>query len=84
MNNQSNVSMLNLLFEAFINISRMDSTAIAEDFKELRQGLSGLSFQEADRVVDSACKLCFDHERVAFIEGIKAGVQLKTELEEWL
>lgn len=82
MRTKNKISILNLLFEAYINACEQDSAVIREDFRMLRETLEGMTPQEADRAVDAACKLCFDHERESFIEGVKAGVQLKRELDE--
>jgi hypothetical protein len=34
-----------------------------------------------DQIIYPVCKLCWDHERAGFIEGIKIGIQLASELE---
>ena len=38
--------------------------------------------REMDKIVYPVCKLCRDHERSGFVEGIKIGVRLRTELTE--
>ena len=42
--------------------------------------LKGMSLQEMDKIIYPVCKLCRDHERAGFIEGIKIGVILANEL----
>jgi hypothetical protein len=33
-----------------------------------------------DKIIYPVCKLCRDHERAGFIEGIKIGIRLAQEL----
>ena len=35
-----------------------------------------------DRIIYPVCKLCREHERSGFVEGIKLGVLLQAELTE--
>lgn len=41
-----------------------------------------MPLREMDRIVYPVCKLCRDHERAGFVEGIKIGMRLRTELTE--
>ena len=34
-----------------------------------------------DKIIYPVCKLCRDHEKAGFIEGIKVGIMLAKELE---
>lgn len=46
--------------------------------------MNGMSLREMDKIIYPVCRLCRDHERSGFVEGIKIGVRLQTELtEEW-
>jgi len=44
--------------------------------------MNGMSLRDMDKVIYPVCKLCRDHERAGFVEGIKIGIQLQTELGE--
>ena len=44
--------------------------------------MNGMELQEMDRVMYPVPKLCQDHERSGFIEGIKIGFLLQAELTE--
>ena len=52
------------------------------EFNELYQQMNGMPLREMDNIVYPVCKLCRDHERAGFVEGIKIGVRLQAELME--
>ena len=43
--------------------------------------MNGLELREMDKIIYPVCKLCRDHEKAGFIEGIKIGIQLASDLE---
>lgn len=75
-------SVLTLLYEAYSECNRLDDTQIKEDFNELYQLMNGMELRDMDRIIYPVCKLCRDHERSAFVEGIKAGIYLAEELRK--
>ena len=75
-------SVLMLLYETYAEINRMDDGTIKEDFNELYRQMNGMELREMDRIIYPVCKLCRDHERAAFTEGIKVGIRLREELAE--
>lgn len=75
-------SVLTLLYEAYAESNRMDNGTIKEDFNELYRQMNGMELREMDKIIYPVCTLCRDHERTGFIEGIKIGVLLQTELTE--
>ena len=58
-----------------------DNEQIKADFNELYRQMNGLELREMDKIIYPVCKLCRDHEKAGFIEGIKIGIQLASELE---
>ena len=44
--------------------------------------MNGMPLREMDNIVYPVCKLCRDHEKAGFIEGIRLGVLLAQELTE--
>ena len=48
----------------------------------LYQAMNGMTLQEMDRIIYPVCTLCRNHERAGFVEGIKIGVLLQSELSE--
>ena len=75
-------SVLALLYEAYSEIQRMDDTQISADFHALYEAMNGMTLQEMDRIVYPLCSLCRGHERSGFVNGVKVGIRLRSELEE--
>ena len=76
-----------LVYEGFdkdceVSVTFTDNEQIKEDFNELYRLMNGMELREMDRIIYPVCRLCRDHERSGFIEGIKVGVLLQAELTE--
>ena len=74
-------SVLTKLYECHNENSPYDNEQIKADFNELYRQMNGLELREMDKIIYPVCKLCQDHEKAGFIEGIKIGIQLASELE---
>lgn len=74
-------SVLGMLYECFNENNPYDNTQIKADFEELYWQMNGMPLREMDKIIYPACKLCRDHEKSGFIEGIKIGIQMASELE---
>ena len=75
-------SVLTLLYEAYSEIQNMDDAQITADFHNLYEAMNGMTLQEMDKIIYPLCSLCRDHERSGFVNGVKVGICLRTELEE--
>ena len=75
-------SVLTLLYEAYSECNRLDDAQIKADFNELYQIMNGMEVREMDKIIYPVCKLCRDHERSGFINGIKIGTRMRQELSE--
>lgn len=75
-------SVLTLLYEAYSEIQKMDDAQITADFHNLYEAMNEITLQEMDKIIYSLCSLCRDHERSGFVNGVKVGIRLRTELEE--
>ena len=75
-------SVLTMLYEAYAESNKMDDGTIKEDFNELYRLMNGMELREMDKIIYPVCTLCRDHQRSGFVEGVKVGIRLKTELEE--
>ena len=73
-------SVLTMLYEAYSECNRLDDAQVKDDFHELYQLMNGMDLREMDKIIYPVCKLCRDHERSGFIEGIKIGITLAQEL----
>ena len=75
-------SVLGLLYECFNKNNPYDNEQVKTGFEELYRQMNGMWLRETDQIIYPVCKLCRDHERSGFVEGIKIGVRLRTELRE--
>ena len=75
-------SVLGLLYECFSENNPYDNKEIKADFEELYRQMNGMSLREMDQIVCPVCRLCRDRERAGFVEGIKIGIRLRSELME--
>ena len=73
-------SVLTLLYESFSECNRLDDAQVKADFEELYRLMNGMALREMDQIIYPVCKLCRDHEKSGFIEGIKMGMRLYQEL----
>ena len=73
-------SVLTLVYEAYAESNRMDDGTIKKDFNELYRQMNGMELREMDRIIYPVCTLCRDHQRSGFVEGVKVGIRLRTEL----
>ena len=74
-------SILALLYEAYNELNSMDDDRIKADFHALYEAMNGMPLQEMDRIIYPVCRLCRDHQRSGFMDGIKVGFCLQKELE---
>ena len=72
--------VLTLLYEAYSECNRLDDARVKEDFNELYRLMNGMELRDMDKIIYPVCKLCRDHERSGFVEGIKIGIMLAHEL----
>lgn len=75
-------SALTMLYECHNENNPYDDEQIKADFHDLYQQMNGMPLREMDQIVYPVCKLCRDHERSGFVEGVKIGVLLQAELAE--
>ena len=75
-------SVLTMLYECHNENSPYDNEQIRTDFKELYQQMNDMPLREMDMIIYPVCKLCRDHEKAGFVEGIRLGVLLAQEVLE--
>jgi hypothetical protein len=73
-------SVLGMLYECHNENNPYDNEQIKADFNELYQQMNGMPLREMDKIIYPVCKLCRDHEKAGFVEGIKIGIHLAEEL----
>ena len=73
-------SVLEMIYECYAQLNQMDNETIRKDFDELYQTMHGHSLREIDKVIDTVCLLCRDHEKAGFVNGVRIGIRLEDEL----
>ena len=74
--------ILEMLYYHYNEFNRIDTAEIKEDFEELYRSMNGMPLREMDKIIDTVCSLCRNHEKSGFVEGIKIGIRLESELAE--
>ena len=75
-------SVLTMLYECHNENNPYDTEQIKEDFNELYQQMNGMPLREMDKIIYPVYKLCRDHERSGFVEGVRIGMKIHAELED--
>ena len=75
-------SILEMLYSHYAAFNRMDTAEIKKNFETLYHQLTGMPLRELDNIIDTVTTLCWQHEQSGFVEGIKVGLLLSTELTE--
>jgi hypothetical protein len=75
-------SVLEMLYECHNENHPYDNGQIKADFNELYQQMNGMPLREMDKIIYPVCKLCRDHERSGFVEGVRIGIFLAQEISE--
>ena len=73
-------SVLGMLYECHNENCPYDNEKIKADFNKLYQQMNGMSLRDMDKIIYPVCKLCRDHEKAGFIEGVKVGIRLNEEI----
>lgn len=75
-------SVMEFLYWHYAENNPIDNKKIRNSFAKLRQQYPHLSMQEFDPIFTTVSDLCLEHERLAYLEGLRLGVTLMTELAE--
>ncbi len=62
------------------SVNPYDNKQIKSGLNEIYQQINSMPRQEMDRIIHPVCKLCRDHEKAGFIEGIQLGITLAQEI----
>ena len=73
------VSALTMLYECYNENNPYDNEQIRSDFNDLYQQMNGMPLREMDNIVYPVCRLCRDHKKSGFWEGVKVGIRLYSE-----
>lgn len=73
-------SLLEMLYLWYVEWNPINSEQIRKDFLSLEPYWKGCSNRQVDEAFDIVSRLCQDHEQLAFLEGLRVGVRLASEL----
>ena len=73
-------TVLDLLYQAYIESHDTDPPEISNGFKELEQFLRTLPLTDNDAVFNLCYHLCIAYEHKAFTDGFRYGMQLSREI----
>ncbi|MDO5151906.1 MAG: hypothetical protein Q4D50_00900 [Eubacteriales bacterium] len=73
-------SVMEFLYWNYAENNPIDNQKIQNSFAKLRRQYPHLSLEEFDPIFTTVSGLCEEHERLAFLEGLRLGVTLMTEL----
>jgi hypothetical protein len=73
-------TVLDMLYQAYIESHDTDPPEISNGFKELEQFLRTLPLSDNDAVFNLCCRLCIAYEHKAFLDGLQYGAHLISEL----
>lgn len=75
-------SILDLIYDAYCECHGYDSDEIMACYHNLCELLAHLSYKEREQILNSISLLCKEYERNGFIEGVKIGLRLDTEINK--
>lgn len=73
-------SLLDMLYMWYVEWNPINSEQIKQDFFELESYFCGCTEKRVDDALDIITRLCWNHEHLAFLEGLRVGIRLAYEL----
>ena len=73
-------TVLDQLYQAYVESHESDPPEIGEGFKELEEFLHHLPLHDNNAVCNLCCRLCGEYEHKAFIDGVLYGAHLMKEI----
>jgi len=75
-------TILDALFWIYCESAGGDSEGVQQAYDSLHNQLQGLQLQHADAILDTVSDLCWEHDRLGFINGFRMGMRLEQELSQ--
>ena len=73
-------SLLELLYRCYTEHNPIDNAEIRAAFSSLDGMLGKLTLAENDQVFYTLCRICSETEHLAFMEGLRVGLRLESEI----
>ena len=75
-------TILDALFWAYSEAACADSQAVLQYNENLNHLLNGLPVEHANTIIDIVNDLCWEHDRLGFINGFKLGMRMEQEISQ--
>jgi len=75
-------TILDALFRAYCESAGTDNENVQQGYDALQQLLQCLPAQDVNTIIDTVNDLCWEHDRLGFINGFKIGMRLEQELSQ--
>lgn len=75
-------TILDALFWAYCETAGADNENVQQGYDTLQQHLQRLPAQDVNIIIDAVNDLCWEHDRLGFINGFKMGMRLEQELSQ--
>ena len=75
-------TVLEQLYQAYIESHESDPAEIGDGFKKLEDFLHTLPLEDNNAVFNLCCRLCSAYERKAFLDGLQYGAHLIAEIKD--
>ena len=73
-------TVLDQLYQAYAESHESNPPEISDGFKELEEFLCSLPLDDNNAVFNLCCRLCIAYERKAFVDGVRYGAYLTSQL----
>lgn len=73
---QDRNELISWLYAAYRARHPTENDSIRADYETLYEAMNGMPLAEMDKILYPLCKLCTDHERTAFCDGVRIGFKL--------
>lgn len=81
-NDTDEMSILEILFDHYFDSKKEDEPDVEIAYKAFCHSLLDVDPFQIDEIMSAAAVLCMEHERAAFIAGMKVQARLSRELSE--
>jgi len=75
-------TILDALFWAYCESAGADNENVQQGYDTLQQQLQLLPTQDVNAIINTVNDLCWEHDRLGFMNGFKMGMRLEQELSQ--
>lgn len=75
-------TILDALFWAYCENAGADSEAVQRGYNDLNSLLKSMPAEQVNTIINTVNDLCWEHDRLGFINGFKTGMRLEQELSQ--